>query len=112
MFKYIISASLLLTIPAGAENIWATGDCTLSNGGHIRYILHDGNGFITYGTDGPYEIFSKRDGNYGVITHIGERGNMVMSVDLTTGRAYIVTRFDDGRKKESNVSCRLGSVTQ
>lgn len=110
MLKYILPALLLVT-SASAE-IWATGDCTAANGGKIRYILHDGSGFITYGNDGPYEMFSKRDGDMGIITHIGNRGNMVLAVDLNTGRGYIITRFDDGRKVEHNVSCRLGSATK
>jgi hypothetical protein len=95
--------------PAHAET-WATGDCTLANGGKIRYAVHDGSGFITYGNDGPYEMFSKRDGDMGIITHIGSGGNMVLAVDLNTGRGYVITQFDNGRKVEHNVSCRLSST--
>jgi hypothetical protein len=111
MLKYILSASLLLATPAIAVT-WATGDCTAANGGRIRYIVHDGSGYITYGNDGPYEMFSKRDGDMGIITHIGSGGNMVLAVDLNTGRGYIITRFDNGRTVEYNVSCRLGSANK
>jgi hypothetical protein len=60
-------------------------------------------------------VFSNRDrtnGNIGVITHIGSAGNMVLAVDLNTGRGYIITKFDDGRSVEKNVACRLGSVNR
>jgi hypothetical protein len=57
-------------------------------------------------------MFSKKDGNMGIITHIGSRGNMVLAVNLETGRGYIITKYDDGRTKEQNVSCRLGSATK
>lgn len=109
MIKRMALAVTLLTAPASAET-WATGDCTTAAGGKVRYILHDGSGYITYGNDGPYEMFSKRDGNLGIITHIGNRGNMVLAVDLNSGRGYIITKFDDGRTVEHNVSCRLGST--
>jgi hypothetical protein len=111
MLKKLSLAFMLLSTPAMAE-IWATGDCTLANGGHIRYMVHDGSGFITYGSDGPYEMFSKKDGNMGIITHIGNQGNFVLAVDLYTGRGYAITKFDDGRTRESNVSCRLSSVNR
>jgi hypothetical protein len=109
--KKLMILAMLAATPAAAET-WATGDCTLANGGKIRYMLHDGSGFITYGTDGPYEMFSNKDGNMGIITHIGSRGNFVLAVDLNTGRGYAITKFDDGRTKESNVACRLGSVNR
>lgn len=108
MLRLTLALSLLVT-PAAAET-WATGDCTLANGGKVRYMLHDGSGFITYDSAGPYEMFSKRDGDMGVITHIGSRGNTVLAVDLNTGRGYIITKYDDGRTREQNVSCRLGTV--
>lgn len=109
MIKRTALALALLTAPVAAET-WATGDCTLASGGKIKYIVHDGSGFITYGTEGPYEMFSKREGNMGIITHIGSKGNMVLAVELDTGRGYIITQFDDGRKREQNVYCRLGSA--
>jgi len=102
----------LMATPAAAQVYWATGDCTLANGGKIKYILHDGSGYITYDEAGPYEMFSKKDGNMGIITHIGSRGNTVLAVDLNTGRGYIITKFDDGRTREQNVSCRLGSAVK
>lgn len=108
MLKYILSASLVLIGPAVAET-WATGDCTAANGQKIKYAVHDGKGLITYDGQGPYEMFSSRSGeNMGVITHIGNRGNTVLAVDLDTGRGYIITQFDSGKKVEYNVSCRLG----
>jgi hypothetical protein len=109
MFKKIIIISSLLSSPAFATQ-WAVGDCTLSNGNKIRYILHEGKGFITYDDKGLYEMFSKKEGNYGIIQHIGDSGNMVMAVDLTTGRGYVITKFDDGHQIEKNVSCRLSMV--
>ena len=107
MIKKIALAACLIATPALAET-WATADCTLANGGKIRYMVHDSKGFITYDGDGPYEMFTKRDGDMGIVTHIGNRGNTVIAVDLNTGRGYIITKFDDGRTREMNVSCRLG----
>lgn len=111
MIKKIALIASLLVTPAAAE-IWATGDCTLANGGKIRYMVHDGNGFITYDKEGPYEMFSNKEGNMGIITHIGSKGNFVLAVDLNTGRGYAITKFDDGRTKETNAACRLGSVNK
>ena len=111
MIKKLAIASMLLATPAAAE-VWATADCTLANGGKIKYIVHNSKGYITYDNDGPYEMFTKRDGDMGIVTHIGNRGNTVLAVDLNTGRGYIITKFDDGRTREMNVSCRLGSVNK
>jgi len=107
MTKKIALAACLIATPALAET-WATADCTLANGGKIKYVVHNSKGFITYDGDGPYEMFTKRDGDMGIVTHIGNRGNTVIAVDLNTGRGYIITKFDDGRTREMNVSCRLG----
>ena len=107
MIKEIVLISVMATTPVAAET-WATGDCTIANGGKVKYAVHDGKGFITYDGDGPYQMFSNRNGNMGIITHIGNKGNMVLAVDLDTGRGYIITQFDDGRKVEHNVACRLG----
>jgi hypothetical protein len=107
MIKKIALAACLIATPALAET-WATADCTLANGGKIKYVVHNSKGFITYDGDGPYEMFTKRDGDMGIVTHIGNRGNTVIAVDLNTGRGYIITKFDDGRTREMNVSCRLG----
>lgn len=111
MLKYILSTSLLLASTAhGAEIYWATGDCTVANGQKVRYIVHQGSGYITYDDKGPYKMFSKRDGDMGIITHIGSTGNTVLAVDLDSGRGYIITKFDNGTKSEFNVSCRLGTA--
>ena len=107
MIKRIVIASMLLATPATAET-WATADCTLANGGKIRYMVHNSRGFITYDNEGPYEMFTKRDGDMGIVTHIGNRGTTVLAVDLDSGRGYIITKFDNGRTREMNVSCRLG----
>jgi hypothetical protein len=109
MITKIMLASCLLVSPAVAET-WATADCTLANGGKIRYMVHDSRGFITYDNEGPYEMFTKRDGNMGIVTHIGNRGNTVLAVDLDSGRGYIITKFDNGRTREMNVICRLGAA--
>ena len=111
MFKKLALAACLIATPAAAET-WATADCTLANGGKIRYAVHDSRGFITYDNDGPYEMFTKRDGDMGIVTHIGNRGNTVIAVDLNTGRGYIITKFDDGRTREMNIICRLGVATK
>ena len=71
-------------------------------------MVHDSRGFITYDNEGPYEMFTKRDGEMGIVTHIGNRGNTVIAVDLNTGRGYIITKFYNGRTREMNISCRLG----
>jgi hypothetical protein len=109
MIKKIVLASCLLATPAAAE-VWATADCTLANGGNIRYVVHESKGWITYDGEGPYEMFTKRDGNMGIVTHIGNRGNTVIAVDLDSGRGYIITKFDNGRTREMNISCRLGAT--
>ena len=107
MIKRLVVATCLFAPPAAAET-WATADCTLANGGNIRYVVHDSKGWITYDGEGPYEMFTKRDGKMGIVTHIGNRGNTVIAVDLDSGRGYIITKFDNGRIREMNISCRLG----
>ena len=111
MIKKLVISACLFATPALAET-WATADCTLANGGKIKYVVHNSKGFITYDGDGPYEMFTKRDGDMGIVTHIGNRGNTVIAVDLNSGRGYIITKFDDGRTREMNVSCRLGVATK
>lgn len=106
MRSLIIIASLLASTSAFAG--WATGDCTTQSGTKIKYAISDARGFIFYNGDGPYEIFSKREKNFGVITHVGSQGTMSMAIDLDTGRGYIVTKYDDGRKSEGNIACKLG----
>lgn len=102
----IIAASLLASTSAFAGV--ATGDCTTQRGTKIIYGISAAKGFLYYDDDGPHQIFSERKGNLGIITHIGNRGNMRMAIDLDTGRGYIVTRLDDGRVIEGNVICKLG----
>lgn len=111
MFKKLTLLACLIATPAAAET-WATADCTLANGGKIKYAVHDSRGFITYDGEGPYEMFTKREGDMGIVTHIGNRGNTVIAVDLNTGRGYIITKFDDGRTREMNIICRLGSTVK
>lgn len=110
MKKYLLLLSLLSS-PALAET-WATGECTTQSGTKIRYMIHDGEGFITYNNSEPAQIFSTKDGNLGIITHIGNVGNMTMAIDLTNGRGYLVTRRDDGKKIETNVFCKLGGFNR
>lgn len=109
MYKKLLILMMLLPNPVFAAT-WATGDCTLSDGSKIKYMIHEGKGFITYDDKGPYEMFTHREGNIGIITHIGDSGNMAMAVDLNTGRGYIITKFDDGHQIEKNVSCKLSVV--
>lgn len=111
MRSLVLAGSILLASPALAET-WALGDCTTSRNQKIAYALHDGEGFISYDGSKSAPIFSKREGNLGIITQIGNSGNMTMAVDLNTGRGYIVTRFDSGKVVEANVYCKLSSTTR
>lgn len=106
MKKLIIAASLLASTSAFAG--WATGDCTTQSGDKIRFMISQGKGFIFYNGDGPYDVFSNRKKNMGLITHVGSAGTMGMAFDMDTGRGYIVTNYDDGRKSEGNIACKLG----
>lgn len=109
MIKKILFASLLMTASASAET-WATGDCTAQTGEKIRYMVHQGKGYISYDNGKPYAMFTEKQDDIAIITHIGGKGNTVLAVDLKTGRGYIVTQLDNGSKLEANVSCRLGST--
>lgn len=111
--KYLIlTGSILLASPAAAAEVWALGDCLTSRNQKIAYALHDGEGFISYDGSASAPIFSKRQDNLGIITQIGNAGNMTMAIDLNTGRGYIVTRFDSGRTVESNVYCKLSTTNR
>lgn len=109
MIKKIVFVACLSATPVIAET-WATGDCIIANGEKVKYMVHDSKGFISFDNKGPYPMFTKRENNTGIITYIGSRGNFVLAVDLNTGRGYAITKFDDGRTVENNVSCRLGST--
>lgn len=111
MIKQSLIITALLSSPAMAET-WATGNCTTQKGTTIKYMLHDGEGFITYNNDGPYPIFSKKDGDIGIITHIGNHGNMNMAIDLNNGRGYLITKHDNGKSVEVNVYCKLSSINR
>lgn len=106
MKALIIAASLLASTSAMAG--WATGDCMAQTGAKIRFMISQGKGFIFYNGDGPYDVFSGREGNLGTITHVGSQGTMGLAFDMDTGRGYIITRYDDGRKVEGNLACKLG----
>jgi hypothetical protein len=109
MIKKILLASMLMIAPASAET-WATGDCTAQTGEKIRYMVNKGNGYISYDGGKAFPMFTEKKGDMAIITHIGSKGNMVLAVDLNTGRGYMITKFDDGGKLEANVSCRLGAM--
>jgi hypothetical protein len=109
MLKKLSIILSLIATPAFATQ-WATGDCTLANGGKIRYMVHNGKGFISYDDSDPYEMFSEREGDFGIIKHIGDSGNMVMAVNLKTGRGYVITKFDNGKQVEKNLSCKLSLI--
>lgn len=111
MRSLVLAGSILLASPALAAT-WATGDCTTQKGTKIRYALHDGEGFITYDNSEPAQIFSKKEGNLGIITHIGNAGTMTMAIDLNTGRGYSVTRHDNGKVVEGNLYCKLSSFNR
>jgi len=111
MRKLVLAGSILLASPALAEN-WATGDCITGNGTRIKYMVNGGQGFITYDNNGPHRMFTQKDGRLAIIIHVGNRGNMTMAVDLDTGRGYLITKHDDGRKVETNVSCQLSGITR
>jgi hypothetical protein len=102
---------MFVCLPALAET-WATGDCTTSTGSKIIYLVDAGQGFIKYGSEGPYPIFTKKEGDIAIITHIANAGNMVMAINLNTGRGYLVTNHDDGTKVEKNVFCKLSSMNK
>jgi len=108
MKKLLILATLLAT-PAHAEQ-WATGRCVTQLGDKIDYIIHDGKGFISYNGSKPDPMFSEKKDNMGIITHIGNKGNMTLAVNLINGRGYYITSYDNGTKNESNVACKLGTI--
>jgi len=110
--RFAIGIGLSLLCSPALADVWATGDCLTQIGTKIKYIVHDGEGFITYGNDGPYPMFTKKEGDLGIITHIGNSGTMTLAVNFNTGRGYSVTRHDNGKVVEGNVSCKLSSMNR
>jgi hypothetical protein len=55
-------------------------------------------------------MFSEKKDNMGIITHIGNKGNMTLAVNLNNGRGYYITSYDNGTRTESNVACKLGTI--
>lgn len=111
MKKILFISCLLISTPALAE-LWATGNCLTQTGEKIDYMLHDGKGFISYDGSTPDVIFSKKDGDIGIITHIGNKANLTMAIDLNTGRGYAIMKSDTGKTLETNVSCKLSSINR
>jgi len=109
--KRLIVVAALLATPAQAE-VWATGKCITQLGDKVDYILHDGKGFISYNGSKADPMFSEKKDNMGIITHIGNKGNMTMAIDLNNGRGYYITSFDNGTKTESNITCKLGAINK
>ena len=116
MVKSLLLGAMLISTSAYATE-YATGDCTAGNGTNIRYAIHQGKGFISYNGSPLGEVFSSRvtpngnedpNGSMALIRQIGNTGNMVLAIDINTGRGYIITQFDNGQKTESNVYCKLG----
>jgi hypothetical protein len=105
--KYIL-VFLLMISPAMAET-WASGDCTIANGHTVKYAVHNSKGVIQWDGGAPAPMYTTYENNMGIIHQIGNKGNMVMAVDVNTGRAYVITQFDDGRKVENNVFCKLST---
>ena len=110
--KRLLVLAALVASPATAAEVWATGKCTTQHGETIDYMLHDGKGFISYNGSNPEAMFSKKQKNMGIITHIGSKSNMTLAIDLDTGRGYYIVKFDNGGGSESNVSCKLGVVNK
>jgi len=100
-----------IATPASAE-VWATGNCVTQLGDKIDYIIHDGKGFISYNDSQPEPMFSEKKDNMGIITHIGNKGNMTLAVNLNNGRGYYITSYDNGTRTESNVACKLGTISK
>lgn len=109
--KTLVMLATLAATPVAAE-VWATGKCTTQLGETIDYLLHDGKGFISYNGSAPEPMFSSRKDNMGIITHIGDKGNMTMAIDLNTGRGYYIVKYDNGTGSESNITCKLGSINK
>jgi len=105
--KFII-CFLIFPSTAFAET-WAAGDCTIANGHTVKYAVHESKGVIQWDNDPPAQMYTTYENNMGIIHQIGNQGNMVMAVDVKTGRAYVITQFDDGHKIENNVFCKLSS---
>jgi hypothetical protein len=110
--RFVIAIGLILVSAPALAETWATGDCLTQKGTKIKYIVNNGEGFITYDNDGPYPMFTKKDGNLGIITHVGNAGTMTMAIDFNTGRGYSVTRHDNGKVVEGNVTCKLSSMNR
>ena len=107
----VLAVAVLMPSAALAEN-WATGDCLTDRGTKIKYMVNGGQGFITYDDNGPHRMFTQRDGRMAIITHVGNRGTMTMAVDLDNGRGFLITKHDDGRKVEANVTCKLSGISR
>lgn len=107
--KKLLLVAMLVATPAAAET-WGTAKCVTQLGEKIDYIVHDGKGFVSYNGSAPEPMYSEKKDNFGIITHIGSKGNMTLAVDLNTGRGYYIVKYDDGKGSQSNVACKLGSV--
>lgn len=108
--KHILWPGLLLasTITAQAQ-AWFTADCQVQNGEKIYLAVSQGQARISYNNDPPQTAFPEYENNMMSVVHISARANLVMSIDVRTGRAYVIVVTDKGRGSdmEYNAYCKV-----
>jgi len=109
IIQSLAALSLVATVQAKS---WATGDCTADTGEKISYAIHAGRGFMWINNSDRYDVFSEKSGDMATITHIGSQANMVIAVDLNTGRGYFVVKGDRSNGTQGNIWCKLGGFTR
>jgi len=112
MLKMGLIATLTAITPVQAKN-WATGECTADTGEKIEYAIHAGRGFLWINKGKRHDVFTDKEGDIATITLIGPTGNLVIAVNLDTGRGAYVSKNDKSRNETTgNIWCKLGGFTQ
>jgi hypothetical protein len=102
----ILIAQALMFAGQAYAQAWFSGDCTMQNGEKIVVFVSGGEARISYNGETPHMAFPEyKDGVMSVV-HIGGRASFILSMTVSTGRAYGIMITDKGGRHEYNAICK------
>lgn len=105
--KHLLWLGLLLAPTAAQAQVWFTADCYVQNGERISVAVTQGQARVSYGLDPPQIASPEYKNGMMTIIHVGSKANMVMSINVETGRAYVIVQPDRERRFEYNATCKI-----
>ena len=108
--RFILTLSAILIANYAYAGNGVSVSCTTASGHKIDYFVKKGHGMISHDNSEPAEMYTYTKDGFAIIKQIGDAGNMTMALDVSSGRGYVITQFDNGRKSENNVYCTSHSL--